>query len=658
VIKLAGELHSVLLVVMVGGVLFTTHATASSGFSAATGPPNTTITGGPGGKTSNQNPRFSFTSSKPHSSFDCKVDSHSYSACTSPKTIAHLKDGPHTFRVRARDRAGRVDPTPASRSFTVVPQTSIDSGPSDPTNDPTPAFSFSSSVRGSSFRCSLDSEPDATCASPKTTSELAGGLHTFHVQAVDKANRVDPTPASLSFRVQAAPNVLVIETDDQTVEQMKVMQNVNSLIGAEGATFTNSFVNYSLCCPSRSTFLTGQYAHNHGVIFNQPPDGGFERFEALHGDNNLAVWLQNAGYRTALIGKYLNHYADDPPVPPGWSEWHAALPDDQKVYDYRLDDNGALHHYGHDARDFKQNVLTRKAVNLLHVWASKPQPFFLWLTYTAPHIGGPNPNPRPPFDCYGAPKPAPRDGHAFDSEPLPMPPNFNEADVSDKPAAIQALPSLDDDQIADLERKYRCQLESLLSVDEGVRKVVEALKAEAALHDTLIIYTSDNGYFNGEHRIPSNKGRPYEESIRVPLEVRGPGIRHGATINPPVINADLAPTIVQVASAARPGLVMDGRSVIPVAQHPNVDQGRELLIEQPPRSDPSLPSFEAIRTEDYMYAEHNTGEAELYDLRSDPFELQNRAGDPAYDEVRSQLADQLAELETCAGTACRVQSAP
>jgi arylsulfatase A-like enzyme len=436
------------------------------------------------------------------------------------------------------------------------------------------------------------------------------------------------------------------------------MQNVNSLIGAHGATFANSFVNYSLCCPSRATFLTGQYAHNHGVIDNNPPDGGFDRFESLHGDNNLAVWLQNAGYYTALIGKYLYWYANDPPVPPGWSEWHAALPDEQRVYDYRISDNGTVHHHGHDKFDFKQDVLTGKAMDFVHRRAPKPQPFFLWLTYTAPHIATPNSSPQPPYDCSGSAIPAPRHAHAFDSEPLPMPPNFNEADVSDKPAAIQAQPLLNADQIAHIQRRYRCQLESLLSVDEGVRKVIDALEANGELDNTLIIYTSDNGYFNGEHRIRASKAHIYEESIRVPLEMRGPGIPQGVTINPLVINADLAPTILGVASAARPGLVMDGRSLVPVAQQPGVERGRALLIEQPPRSDPGSGSFEAIRTESYMYAEHDTGERELYDLQGDPFELQNLDGDPAYADVEAQLADQLAGLQTCAGATCLVHSEP
>jgi N-acetylglucosamine-6-sulfatase len=440
-----------------------------------------------------------------------------------------------------------------------------------------------------------------------------------------------------------APNVLVIETDDQTSESMKVMQNVNSLIGAQGVTFTNSFVNYSLCCPSRATFLTGQYAHNHGVWSNKPPDGGFPRFEALHANNNLAVWLQRAGYYTALVGKYLNEYENEPLKPPGWSEWHVAAPDDQKVYDYTLNNNGELTSYGHSPSDFKQYVLTRKAVNFVGRRTRKPRPFFLWLTYTAPHKALPNNSPRPPFDCRGTAEPSSRDAHAFDSEPLPMPPNFNEGDVSDKPPAVRNLPLLDAPQIADIQRKYRCELESLLSVDEGVKQVVDALAAKDDLDNTLIIYTSDNGYFHGEHRIPDEKTRIYEESIRVPLEMRGPGIPQGVSVRPPVINADLAPTIVDAADVT-PGLDMDGRSLLPVVQTPAIDQNRDLLIEQP--------GVKAIRTPRYLYAEYGHGEEELYDLEQDPYELQSLDKSDAYASVESTLRFRLHQLESCAGASC------
>ena len=358
---------------------------------------------------------------------------------------------------------------------------------------------------------------------------------------------------------------------------MRVMDKAMARIGAKGATFENSFVNYSLCCPSRATFLTGQYLHNHGVLSNLPPTGGFDRFHALHRDNNLAVWLHRAGYYTAMVGKYLNGYSNQPRVPRGWSEWFAATPYDQHVYDYRMNENGTIVSYGQDPADFKQDVLTRKAVNLVNRRAPRAQPFFLWLNYTAPHDGAWGGAPR--NYCLGlAARPAPRHAHAFDSEPLPRAPNFNEPDVSDKPAEIRNRPLFGPDRIAETEHRYRCQLESLLSVDEGVEKLAEALRLRGELANTLLIFTSDNGLFNGEHRLPLEKGHVYEESIRVPLMIRGPGIPAGVNVGDLTINADLAPTIVDVANAS-PGLAMDGRSLIPVARNPGTERGRELLIE-------------------------------------------------------------------------------
>jgi N-acetylglucosamine-6-sulfatase len=483
---------------------------------------------------------------------------------------------------------------------------------------------------------------------------VISGLATLAVTvALAIAGSGTSSPTLGQAATQARPNVIVIETDDQTLESMKVMANVNSLIGDQGATFRRNYTNYSLCCPSRATFMTGQYMHNHGVTGNKAPGGGFSRFEELHADNNLAVWLRNAGYYTAMVGKYLNGYSNQPRVPPGWSEWHATAPGDQKVYNYTLNNDGTLVSYGEDPADFKQDVITGKAVGLVNRRAPKDQPFFMWLTYSAPHVGyGTSPNP--PTDCDNAAIPAPRHAHAFDSQPLPRPPNFNEADVSDKPAQIRNLQRLDSGGISFLTRRYRCELESLLSVDEGVRDVVQSLAAAGELNNTLLIYTSDNGFFHGEHRIPGDKLRLYEESTRVPLEMRGPGIPKGVSIGQLSINADLAPTVLDAANATA-GLTIDGRSLLPVAQHPGIAAGRQLLLEQPThlKTYPNVPGFVAIRTGRYIYAEHTSGEKELYDLQDDPYELQSLHNNPAYASVRSDLATRLHQLEDCAGPSCR-----
>jgi arylsulfatase A-like enzyme len=471
-----------------------------------------------------------------------------------------------------------------------------------------------------------------------------------------------PAPAAGAPQQAQPPNVVVVMTDDQTQASLSKMATVESELAGHGATFANNFTNWPLCCPSRSTFYTGQYAHNHHVLGNAPPDGGFTKFDD---SSTLPLWLQAAGYHTIHIGKYLNGYGEgtsDPAyVPPGWDEWYAATGGTtQTVYDYQLNQNGSLVSYGSTAADFKQDVFSNLAVDAINRNAPGG-PFFLGVMYTAPHSGGPNPNPQPPANCgNGAPKPAPRHATAFDSEPLPLPPSFNEADLSDKPAAIQALPALTDTDVTDIQRRYRCRLESLLSVDEGVKRILDALTAAGELDNTLFVFTSDNGFFHGEHRVKTGKNRVYEEAIRVPLVIRGPGVPEGETVDDLSVNADLAPTILD-ATGATAGLTEDGRSLLPFAVHPDRFHGRELLLEKGDvldnDDDGVVPSgtFAAVRTSRYVYVENATGELELYDLEADPYQLQNQITNPAYDAVEAALAARLAPLRSCAGPSCRTK---
>jgi N-acetylglucosamine-6-sulfatase len=441
------------------------------------------------------------------------------------------------------------------------------------------------------------------------------------------------------------PNVLVVMTDDQTVEQTRVLREVRSQIGDRGATFVNSLVNFPLCCPSRATFFTGQYARNHRVLENVGPLGGFDR---LNSENTLAVWLEDAGYHTGVAGKYMNEYGKDDPtlVPPGFSEWYAAVTGSiDNVYDYRLNENGTLVEYGEDAADFKQDVITAKANSFLIRNAPAQDPFFLFVGYTAPHGARPEPSPQPPRDCDGeAPKPAPRHAAAFEFALPPRPPSYNEAEVADKPADIRAMPPFDPDTEAEINRDYRCALESLLSVDEGVEVLLRTLRRTGELRNTVVIFTSDNGFFFGEHRIKGGKRRFYEESSRVPLMIRGPGIPAGTVVRELVVNADLAPTIVEL-TGIEAGLRMDGTSLMPLIAEPNRWIGRELLIE----SD----GYRAIRTRRYVYAEHDDGGREMYDLDVDPFQLSSVHGSPRYQRERRELVPRLRRLRRCRAARCR-----
>jgi arylsulfatase A-like enzyme len=446
------------------------------------------------------------------------------------------------------------------------------------------------------------------------------------------------------------PNIVVIQTDDQTVQQMRALKNTRRLLGERGATFRRHYVNWPLCCPSRATLLTGQYAHNHGVLGNAPPNGGYPAFDT---ENTTAVWLQARGYETAHIGKLMNLYGNavrggPDEIPPGWDEWYTVEERTQAVYNYFLNENGAFVRYGNKRSDFKQDVLTTHAVELIgkHIGGA---PLYLQLDYTAPHNGGPNPVPQPPFNkCLASAKPAPRHAGAFAGEPLPRPPSFNEADVSDKPEAIKRLARLNSTVIQNLSRGHRCRLESLLSVDEGVAKVVRALRIEGALANTFVIFTSDNGFFTGEHRVTKGKTLAYEPAIRVPLLIRGPGVPKGVSVRDLTINADIAPTVVEV-SGAQPTHPLDGRSLIAAAQHPWIETGRELLIE--------TQRYEAIQTQRYVWVEYDTGERELYDLHNDPHQLRSDHDDPSYAAVRRRLEERLAALRSCAGETCRKEVA-
>jgi arylsulfatase A-like enzyme len=441
----------------------------------------------------------------------------------------------------------------------------------------------------------------------------------------------------------ARPNVVVLMTDDQTVESMRVMPNVRGLLADQGVTFDSSFVSYSLCCPSRSTFLTGQYAHNHGVWSNSPPNGGYYKLDST---NTLPVWLQKAGYQTVHLGKYLNGYGTKSAteIPPGWGEWFGSPdPSTYSYRNYKLNENGTLVSYGNSAADYKTDVEARKAVDIIARQAIDPRPFFLWVAFLAPHSGG----PRDPDDPTGqsTPSPAPRHHNYFAAQPLPTPPSFNEADVSDKPAAIRNRPLMSAAKIAAVRENYQQRLESLMAVDDAVAQIVNQLAAIGELDNTYIMFTSDNGFFHGEHRVPAGKVLLYEPSIRVPLIIRGPQIPAGQHRSQFVANIDLAPTIV-AATGAQPGRIMDGRSLLPFARDSLLQSGRDLLLE--------TPTYAAIRTPNWLYAEHVTGERELYNLARDRDELNSLHADPAFAKVKKDLAMRLARLRGCAGSACRV----
>ena len=427
--------------------------------------------------------------------------------------------------------------------------------------------------------------------------------------------------------------------DDLNFATVQQMPELRSSVIEEGASFQNTFISYPLCCPSRATILTGLYAHNHDVRGNAPPDGGFQKFRSEgYEESTIAVRLQQSGYETGLFGEYLNYYLDEDPthVPPGWDEWHAR--GDIAYYEYELNENGEIVSYGNDTEDYFTDVLTRKATDFVRRVTADSQPFFLYLAPAAPH--------EPAI-------PATRHQGAFADEEAPRSPSFDEEDVSDKPSWIREIDSLSDEQISEIDDRYRNWLASMLAVDEMVASLVRELEVAGELDNTFIFFTSDNGYHQGEHLIDYGKNTPYEESARVPLFVRGPGVPAGSKVERLALNTDFAPTFADLASIE---FSADGRSLAPLLRGEDHAWRSAVLLEGFPDENP--PSYGAVRTETHKYVEYDNGETELYDLEADPYELENLP-DITDLALVADLNTKLNALRSCAGDEClKAEDAP
>jgi arylsulfatase A-like enzyme len=473
--------------------------------------------------------------------------------------------------------------------------------------------------------------------------------------------------AEVAGAAQERPNVIVVMTDDQRVWDMEAMPLTRRLIGERGTTFENAVATYPLCCPSRSTFLSGQYEHNHGVLGNHAPEGGYAKFDF---SNALGVWLQAAGYRTAHVGKQLNEYGsplqpDQDPVPPGYDDWFATRdPTTYSMYNYVVQDNGLRRPFGEMPADYQTDVLVGRAVENIRAWAPADTPFFMHFAPSAPHWEL--------YDSESGPRAAPRHEGEFSGHPFHPRASFNERDVSDKPSVVHHYAAIDAELEQTISNDHRTRLASLLAIDEGVKRIVDELEQAGELDDTVIVFTSDNGYLHGEHRMPSEKVVPYEESIRVPLLMRGPGFPAGARRDQLIGNIDLAPTIVALAGAGA-GRVMDGESLLPFARAPGHRAKRSLVLEadfhQVPASfAPFVPEYhretnvfyDGIRTNRYKYVHwfldvnaEPANEEELYDLHADPFELDSLHASPRHAPLKKALKRELATFKGCSGANCR-----
>ncbi|GIK77301.1 MAG: hypothetical protein BroJett022_09910 [Actinomycetes bacterium] len=469
-------------------------------------------------------------------------------------------------------------------------------------------------------------------------------------------------PAAATAEKPEPPNVVVIMSDDQDFRSMSAMPMTRRLIANAGTRFDRSVVNYPLCCPSRATFLTGQYAHNHGVLWNNWPFGGYRM---LDGSETLPVWLGRSGYRTIHIGKYLNEYGEEDPteVPPGWDDWHGGV--DPSTYDYygmTINHNGRLKTYPRTERNYSTDVYTRLADHAIRDASKSGKPFFMSLAPNAPHTVAVSSG----ATMEGTPAlPPPRYADVYADREMPIYPNFNEADISDKPTTLSAFfpTQMTEEQALQLQEHWRGRMGSLLGVDDMVKEVVRKLRRTGEFKNTVIVYTSDNGWILGEHRLRdpiTEDGKaagvkfvPYEGSSRVPLMIEGPGFPAGRRIKGVVSNVDLARTIVDIAGArSEVGLKLDGISLLDAVRKPKALADRGALIETAvnPRG---VPPYIAVRTKRYNYGLQADGQEGLYDLKRDPWELESVHEDPRYDRIKAILRTAAEDFAECAGASCR-----
>jgi arylsulfatase A-like enzyme len=489
-------------------------------------------------------------------------------------------------------------------------------------------------------------------------------------------------------------NVVFILTDDQSSSELAAMPNVQSLIAGQGVSFERAYIPYPLCCPSRAALLSGDYMHNNGVRGNLPPYGGWERFQS-HQGSTIATWMHDQSYYTVHIGKYMNGYptglAPSLAVPPGWDEWYGKISEGPLYFNYQLIeqtdplDTPELVFYGDQASEYQTDVLRDKAVQFIDTAGLGQTPFMMNLWFNAPHG---------PFE------PAPRHLFSESSMPLPKLPGFNEKNIRDKPKWLrkQARRRLPKPLRRLINNERRRRAEQLLSVDEGVRQVIEELDDQGILDETYVIFMSDNGYFRGEHRIAGGKFLAYEPSARVPLLIRGPGIPKGATSDELVSGIDVPQTILDIAGTVRPEI--DGRSLLPYAENPALRSSRPLLIEAdtgPGRGNPGVdpadasaaqkrttaahlagkkgvknleqeknpvksvangnfaPAYRAIRSERYLYVLYANRQSELYDMWRDPAQLKSLIRNRRYRFVRRWLYGKMVALAGCHGASCRTE---
>ena len=457
---------------------------------------------------------------------------------------------------------------------------------------------------------------------------------------------------------QARPNVLLITTDDQADIELRSMPRTRRLLTRAGADFVNAISPHPLCCPARAEILTGEFAHNNGVKHNTGPYGGYARYATANGGSNLreniGAWMRRAGYSTGFTGKMLNGYSSGSKRPSGWGMWDPSLSGTYAYYGTQFFNDGRPE----TPKGYVVDVVADRASSFIRARAKSAKPFFLWASHVAPHdaiVGG---------TTYPHPRIASRHRKKFRSTSLPAmkKPSFNEREVSDKPRYMRR----DRLSTRGMVEDYRQRQRSLAAVDEANATMIGALRKAGELANTLIIFTSDNGYLFGEHRLET-KNFVYDENLQVPLLIRGPGVPAGSVYRDLATTVDLAPTILHAAGALRKVVRAgrtDGVSLLPTFRGRSVVSDTSLIqaggVNRTILRAHGGWLFRGVTTARYTYARHWKGSEELYDRRVDPHEMRNLVGSESgalrsraseYDAVLKALAFRLDTLQSCRGPA-------
>ncbi len=453
-----------------------------------------------------------------------------------------------------------------------------------------------------------------------------------------------PTPATAGQK----PNIVFVLLDDGEDAMVSNFAGFKSAFIDKGVRFTNAFATTPLCGPSRANILAGEFTHNTGVIGNVGGSSGYPGWLAGGFDNNnIGPWLKAAGYKTGIFGKYQNDYptgSAETIVPPGWDDWRVVMSDRVASNDdYTMNENGVLRVYSASTGGYQTDILSERMQSFIRgTEANDAQPFFAFLSLGAPH---------PPT------QPAARHLNAFPGATAPRTAAFNEADVSDKPQWFRdQTPLMDGPTIAGIDEDYRGSLQALLAVQDAMDLLFQTLDQLGEASNTYVFFTSDNGLHRGEHRLRGGKNTAYEESIRMPLFVRGPGVPAGRVVEHLAGLLDLAPTFLALAGAPIPPSV-DGMSLAPLlgSSPPGLSAWRqEMLIEHPGGAGLpiQIPGYYGVRTQTELYVEYDNGENEYYDLKTDPLQLENLAR-RASSSTLSRLSARVAALRGCKGASCR-----